>query len=144
MIVRLVVAALLTAALLGVGLPAAETAHAERAATLAQDELVEFRETTARFRTHNDATGPKQPGAVRLHTLRVPAGTTVQLGVGPRNESLRWEHETRRGRVETDLPFDGSLRLTAGAHRLRLRLVRADHGVRIRLRRFKSDAGATG
>jgi hypothetical protein len=143
-IVRLVVAVLLTAALLGVGLPAAETARSERAATLAQDELTDFRDATGRFRRHNDATRPGQPGAVRLHTFRVPAGTTIRLGVGPRNESLRWKHGTGAGRVETDLSFDGSLRLTEGRHCVRLRLVRADSAVRIRLRRFKSDAGATG
>ncbi|RNJ26993.1 DUF7311 family protein [Halosegnis longus] len=144
MIVRLAVAVLLAGALLGVGLPAAETARTERAATLTQNELIEFRETTARFRTHNDATRPERPGAVRIHRLRVPAGTTIRLGVGPHNESLRWKHDARRGRVETDLPFARSVRLTAGSHRLRLGLVRVDGKVRIRLRTFKSDAGTTG
>ncbi|MDZ7747420.1 MAG: hypothetical protein U5K28_13320 [Halobacteriales archaeon] len=144
MIVRLTVATLLTAALLGVGLPAAETAHSERAATLAHDELTEFRETAARFYIHNDATRPDIPGASRRYTLRVPDSTTVWLGVGPRNERLRWQHDAHEGHVETDLLLDGSLRLDAGSHRLRLRLVRTDDGNRIRVARFKSDAEATG
>ena len=143
-IIRLVVAVLLTAALLGVGLPAAETAQSERAATLARDELTELRETLARFETRNDATRPGLPGATRLYTLRVPAGVTVRLGVGPRNESIQWSRGEHRGRVETDLPLANTLRLTGGTHRLRLRLVRVDGEPRIRVRRFKSDPATTG
>lgn len=144
MIIRLVVAVLLTTALLAVGLPAAETARSERAATLTQDELTEFRETVARFETRNDATRPGLPSATRPYTLRVPAGVTVRLGVGPRNESIQWSRGERRGRVETDLSLDDTLRLTGGTHRLRLRLVRVDGEPRIRVRRFKSDTATTG
>jgi len=143
-IIRIAVAALLTTALLGVGLPAAETARSERAATLARDELTELRETMARFETRNDATRPGLPSATRPYTLRVPAGVTVRLGVGPQNESMRWSRGERRGRVETDLPLADTLRLTGGTHRLRLRLVRVDGKVRIRVQRFKSDPATTG
>ena len=135
MVIRVVVTVLLAAALVGVALPAAETARDDHAVALARDELVDFRASAAQFVAGNDPPPPGVAGPSLLVTVRVPDGVTLRVGVGPRSESLTWRREGRAGRVETDLPFESSLTLREqGRHRLRLTLV-ADGAVTLRVRR---------
>jgi hypothetical protein len=143
-VIRLLLAVGVTAALLGYALPAVEDARADRADALAREELTTLRDETARFAARNDATAPGVPGPARLVTVRVPRGTSLRVGVGPRGESLGWVREGRRGRVESDLRFDRLLHLVEpGRHRLRVSLVRRDGGTVVRVRRFKPDKGTT-
>lgn len=136
--IRLLLAVGVTAALVGYALPAVEEARADRADALARDELTTLREETARFAARTDATAPGVPGPTRLVTVRVPRGTSLRVGVGPRSQSLGWVREGRQFRVETDLRFDRTLRLDdAGRHRLRVSLVRDADGTVVRVRRFK-------
>lgn len=142
--IRLLLAVVLMVALVGYALPAVEDARAARADALAREELTTFREETTRFAARNDATAADLPGPTLLVTVRVPRGTSLRLGVGPRGESLEWDRGGRRGRVETDLRFDEPLRIDdAGRHRLRVSLVRTGDGPAVRVRRFKPEKGTT-
>ena len=146
MVVRVLVSVLLAAALLGYALPAVEEAHTSRADILAREELGTLGDVTEQFVTANDAASPGVAGASRVVEVRVPRGTTLAVGVGPRDESLAWTRSGRAGwvgRVETDVAFDGSLRLReAGTHRLALALVRADGGLAVRVRTVKRNLSA--
>lgn len=142
--IRLLLAVAITAALVGYALPAVEDARANRADALAREELTTLREQTADFAGQNDATPPGLPGPTRLAAVRVPRGTSLRIGVGSRSESLEWVRDGWRGRVETDLRFDESLKLDdSGVHRLRVSLVRRDGRTVVRVRRFKPENGTT-
>ncbi|MFC7177197.1 DUF7311 family protein [Halosegnis marinus] len=143
MVVRVVLAVLLAAALVGYALPAVEDARAGRADGLARDELTDLRERVARFAERNDPAPPGTAGASLVVVVRVPRETDLGMGVGPRGESLAWERDGRN-RVETDLSFDGPLWLREpGRHRLRLSLVARDGEDLLLVRRFKSGNGTT-
>lgn len=142
--IRLLLAVGLTAALLGYALPAVEDARAGRADALAHEELTTLRDETASFAARTDATAPGVPGPTRLVTVRVPRGTSLRVGIGPRNESLGWVRDGHRGRVESDLRFDEPLRIDdPGTHQLRVSLVRRGGRTVVSVRRFKPENGTT-
>lgn len=144
MVIRLLLAVGVTAALVGYALPAVEDARSNRAEALAREELTTLREQTVDFAARNDATPPDLPSPTRLATVRVPRGTSLRVGVGPRSESLEWARDGRSGRVETDLRFYESLQLDdPGVHRLRVSLVRRNGRTVVRVRRFKPENGTT-
>ena len=136
---RVVLAVLLSTALLGVALPAADTARSQRAATLAADEATDLAGTIDRFTRRNDAVVAGADGATRLVTVRVPAGTALRVQSG----QLVWTQGDRTHPVTTDVRLVGDATLAAGRHRLRLSLHRRDGEPVVTVRRFKSEAEAT-
>lgn len=146
MVVRVVVAVLLAAALLGYALPAVDRAHVSRADALARDELEDLGDATERFATGNAPPPPGVAGASRVVDVRVPRGTTLAVGVGPRGASLAWTRPGRAGwvgRIGTSVAFDGPLRLrAAGTHRIEFTVVRADAGPQVSVGRVASTSGA--
>lgn len=145
MVVRVVVAVLLATALLGYALPAVEQARDSRADALAQGELRSFDDAVTRFVATNEPAPPGVADAGLVVEVHVPRGTTLAVGVGPRDESLAWTRPGRRGwvgSVRTAVAFAESLRLReAGRHRLELALVRTGDGPTVQVRTLKRDAG---
>lgn len=141
--IRVLLAVVLAAALVGYALPAVEQARASRADTLARDELTDFRATAVQFAATNDPVPAGTAGATLLVTVRVPRDTALGIGVGPHDESLAWDRAGRT-RVETDIRFDGTLWLReSGRHRLRLSLVERGRDRVVRVRRFKPERATT-
>lgn len=136
---RVVLAVLLSTALLGVALPAAETARSQRAATLAAEEATDLAAVADRFARRNDAVVARAEGATRLVAVRVPAGTTLRVESG----RLVWTQGDRTHRVTTDVRLAGDATLAPGRHRLRLSLYRRDGEPVVTVRRFKSEAETT-
>ncbi|WP_435195708.1 DUF7311 family protein [Natronomonas sp. EA1] len=159
--IRLVLAVLLTAALLGASLPAVEEGRGSRTDTLVGAELTRFERVATALRQSNDPVSLGDGGARRLVTLRVPgaswtsARATVALGgAAGQTDRLGWSRggTTRSRRLPVDLRVvaDGSLRpdgtpleLGPGRHRLALGLVRVDGRAVVTVRRFKRWNGMT-
>lgn len=137
--IRVVLAVLLSTALLAVSLPAVDTARSQRAATLAAEQATELATTADRLARRNDAVPAGVAGATRLLEVRVPAGTTLRVHDG----RLSWDQDGRTHRVETAVPLGGDLVLPAGSHRVRVSLSRRDGRVVVVVRRFKPEAAAT-
>lgn len=137
--IRVVLAVLLSAAILGVALPAADTARSQRAATLAADESNEFATAVDRFARRNDAVAAGTPGATRLTTVRVPSGTTIRV----RNGHVTWTDGDRTHRSTTGVRLAGNLTLGPGTHRVELSLHRWDGTPVVTVRRFKPETAAT-
>lgn len=159
--IRLVVATLLTVALLGVSLPAIEEGRASRTDALVGDELDRFERTATELRREDDPVAPGAAGARRLVTVRVPGDswtgtrTTVELGTtaGP-TDGLAWSRggTTRRRPLPFDLrvveggtlrPDGTPLELGPGRPQLALGLVRIDGRAAVTVRRFKSENRTT-
>ncbi len=136
MVVRVVLAVLLSAALLSLALPAADTARDQRAATLAAGEAEQVASAAERLARTND---PVSRGATRPLAVRVPAGTAIRLG----NGTLAWLQDGRRHRVDAAVRLAGDLTLGSGRHRIRLSLVRRNGTAVVAVRRFKAERAAT-
>lgn len=144
MVIRVVLAGCLTLALLGYALPAVEDARDDRADALARAELTALRDSATRFAAENEPAPEGVAGATRILSIRVPRATDLAVGVGPRGESLAWKRDGRVRRVETDIPFAGTVWLREpGRHRLRLVLELMAGEVVVTVRRFKSGNGTT-
>lgn len=137
--IRVVLAVLLSAAILGVVLPAADTARSQRAATLAADEANEFTVAVDRFVRRNDPVPVGSPGATRLVTVRMPAATTLRI----RDGHVAWTHGDRTHRVTTDTQLAGNLTVGPGTHQVRLSLHRENGEPVVTVRRFKPENAAS-
>lgn len=132
--IRVVLAVLLAAAIVGVTTSAAERGASARAVTLLRDEASSLAGAAERLAARNDA------GAARTVVVEVPSRRwgrpTAHLRM---NDSVRWRVGERTGSVGTDVSLrvdDGPIHLPAGSHRIRLRLVGRDGDPAVRLRRF--------
>jgi hypothetical protein len=158
-VIRAVLAVCLAVALLGVTVPAVETASRDHSARVAEAELTRFRATVADLAATDDALPADSPGARRLVTLRIPtpdlaAAPVSYLAVGgvpgaassegTSETSDRLAYRLRGGRPRTvsvpvDLrtPDEEPLVLRSpGRHRVRCRLVVTEHGgVAVRVER---------
>lgn len=118
--VRVTLAVVLTAALLGVGLPAAERAGDARTATRLDDVTDRLTAAVTRLAVGNDAT--RSGAARRTVRLRVPPGGTLRVG----RDALAWRVDGgswHRRRLPQSLTTGGDrLTLAPGRHRLRLSL----------------------
>lgn len=163
--IRVLLAVVVTAAIAGLALPAAERGETARANTLLRGEVTALASTMEAFAARNDAVAPGTAGATRRVTLRVPhtrwgaPPPTVYVGGVPgrsaplRSDLLGWRVGTRTRLVQVGVPVavvrDGRpvaaplVLRTPGTHRLRLRLVR--HGGRpvVTVRRFMTRNGTT-
>lgn len=138
-VVRVVLAVLLSAAILATALPAADTARSQRAATLAAAETETIATAADRLARRNDAVASGGAGATTLVEVRVPPLATVHLRAG----RLAWVVGGRTHTVTTGVRLVGTVRLAAGRYRLRLSLTRRDGEPTVTVRRFKSEAAAT-
>lgn len=137
--IRVVLAMLLSAAILGVALPAADTARSQRAATLAADEANEFTTAVDRFARRNDPVPVGSPGATRLTTVRVPTATTLRV----RGDHVAWTHDDQTHHITTDIRLAGNLTVGPGTHQVRLSFHRANGESFVTVRRFKPESAAT-
>lgn len=138
-VVRVVLAVLLSTAILATALPAADTARSQRAATLAAAETGTIATAADRLARENDAVAAPGSGASTLVEVRVPPRATVRLRAG----RLAWTVGGRTHTVRPDVRLVGTVRLDAGRHRLRLSLTRRDGEPTVSVRRFKSEPVAT-
>ncbi|WP_276260894.1 DUF7311 family protein [Haloglomus litoreum] len=117
---RVVLAVLLTAALLGTGLPAAERAGETRTATRLDGTAARLATAAARLAARNDPT--RSGAARRTIRLRVPPDGRLRIG----HDTLAWRVDDgawHRQRPSPDLVAEhGRLTLAPGHHRLRLSL----------------------
>lgn len=150
--IRVILAVLLSTAIVATVMPAVEQGHGARAKVLAREEVTTLRDTLERFARRNDPVVPEEGGATRPVTVRVPDEVTVRLGgttsdaesgtVTPTGTVLRWTRGAVSHRVRADVRLVGSLSLGPGRHRLRLRYVWLDGRPTVTVRRFKSEGAA--
>lgn len=147
--IRLVLAVVLAAAVLGTTLPVLEEARAGRTATLTRAELVAFVDATDRFAATSDPVPFGSGAARRTLTLRLPVvgwageAMTVTFDGGT---GVEWRVGDRTGTVETHLPVrgvDGPLALRGGGHRLVVRYGLTPDGPVVLVRAFKDEDGTT-
>lgn len=121
--IRVVLAVVVSAALLGVGLPAAERVDRERNAALATDELESVADTAAELSEGNDPIDRDREPAATTIAVDVPAPTFADEGrVRIRDDELRWEPAGGRNHtVEPSVPLRVEAPIVAG-DRFRLRL----------------------
>lgn len=127
--IRVVLAVVLTTALLGIGLPNAERADRERNAALATAELESVSDTAARLAAENDPVAPDRNPAATTVIIDVPEPTFADGGrVRLRDDELRWEPTGGRNHtVDPSVPFRVEAPLVAaGQIRVRLSFVRLD------------------
>lgn len=137
--IRVVLAALLSAAVVATALPAVERAQRHRAAELATDELADLRDAAERLAAANDPAPPGTSGATRAVAVRVPRGVTLELGA----DGLSWRRGAHDQRLRVEVPLSGNVTLAErGRHRLRLSLVREGGVERVAVRRFKPEPAA--
>lgn len=135
--IRTVLAVLLAVALLGLSLPAADAAARDQVATRVAEEVGALAAAAERLAGGNDPVAPGTGGARRTVTLAVPhdrlvgPGATALVGGCPAADLC---YRVGRG-PPTGVPASIEVRpaadqlvLGAGAHRLRLRYVRAPTG----------------
>lgn len=137
--VRVVLAVLLTAGLLAVGLPAAERATQGHAATRLDGTATALDAAAERLARRNDAT--RHGDARRVVTARVPAGGALrieEIGIAWRVDGGPWHH--LRPRVPLDVT-DGPLHLDRGRHRIRLVLRRHGGGAVVTITRQRPSLG---
>lgn len=137
--IRVVLAVLLSAAILATVLPAADIARSQRAATLVAAETEELAAVADRFARRNDAIRGTEPGASAVVEVRVPQGTAVEVERG----RLAWAHGRTDHRVTSSVRLAGDIHLGPGTHRLRLGLRQREGEPVVVVRRFKSEAAAT-
>jgi hypothetical protein len=140
--VRIALAVVLAAALLGVALPAVDAGRGERTATAVESSAERIARTAAHLRAVEDPTPPDVPGARAVVTVDVPAQSWdaagvayVAVGGSPGAPGDRGVVAYRvRGRQSRTVPLDVAVRTpdgpvafrTAGEHRVALSLVRDD------------------
>jgi hypothetical protein len=160
---RVVVAVALAVALLGVAMPAVDSARVDHADARVATALDRLAATAERLRARNDPSPPGTAGArrmitlhlpgpswasARLETLSVPATTAGRGPSGRGTVTWRVEGGGRRTRV-LSAPVvgpDGGLTVRGGGSRqLVVELVREGGRAVVRIRRpeFKSDAGTS-
>lgn len=147
--IRVVLAVVLGSALLGVALPAAESADGDRITTLAVDELERVNETAARLAAGNDPVDPSESPPATTIELEPPEPTFAESGrIHLDDDELRWvPADGRNETVETTVPtrVDGPIVVVDRAP-IRLSLVRTGEEpvVRIQLGRegFKYEPAA--
>ncbi|MEF8860939.1 MAG: hypothetical protein V5A40_04175 [Haloarculaceae archaeon] len=157
--IRVALAALLAAALLGVTMPVIGDARSSATDRTLGADLARVGNAAESLAARHDAVRP-EAGPARLTVgLVVPerdwgrAPATVTVGGDPAGDSLAWQvgdGPRRSVGVGVELrvwraggPVDGSLRLGPGRHRLVLSLVRVDGSQVVAVRGFKSDTGRT-
>ncbi|WP_299233699.1 DUF7311 family protein [Natronomonas sp.] len=127
--IRVVVAVVLSSALLGAALPSAERADRERNAALATAELEAIADRAARLAAENDPVAPGRTPAAITVSIDVPQPTFADGGrVRIRRDELRWEPidgPNRSVGLPVELRVESSIVLTDRA-RIRLSLRRID------------------
>ena len=122
-VIRVVLAATLAAALVGVGLPVAERAERNSNADLAEAELETLADAVEELAATND---PAEEGATMLIEVRPPESTVTSGGrIVIDDDRLRWWPDDGVNRtVESTVPMhtDGTLIITEST-RIRLSLV---------------------
>jgi hypothetical protein len=158
-VIRVALAALLAAALLGAATPAVEDARTDATERGLRADLSRVGAAAETLRSRHDAVRPGAGPARRTVEIVVPAAgwgvapATVTVGSGPEDDGLAWRvgdgprHAVRVG-VELRIWRDGnavtgSLRLGPGRHRLVLSLVRVEGRPAVAVRGFKSDTGGS-
>ncbi|MCQ4331938.1 hypothetical protein KM295_00260 [Natronomonas sp. F2-12] len=121
--IRVVLAVVVSAALFGLGLPAAERVDRERNAALATDELESVGDAAERLVTENDPIAPDRKPAATTVVVDVPEPTFANRGrVRIRDDELHWEPAGGRNHtVDPPVPIRVKTPIVA-ADRLRLRL----------------------
>jgi hypothetical protein len=158
-VIRVVLAALLAAALLGATTPVIEDARVSSTDRTLRADLSRVGAAAESLAARHDPVRPGAGPARRTVRLVVPesgwgrASATVAVGAGADGDSLSWrvgDGPRRAVRVGVELrawrdgrPADGTLRLGPGRHRLVLSFVRADGRSVVLVRGFKSDTGRT-
>jgi hypothetical protein len=156
-VIRVVLAVLLAAALLGAATPAIEDARVAATDRALGADLSRVGTAAETLAARHDAVRPGVGPARRTVRLVVPgrswgrARATVTVGTEPSGGRLEWQvgnrpSRTRRIDVELGVWRDGEvvageLRLGPGDHRLVLSLVRIDGRPAVAVRGFKSDTG---
>jgi hypothetical protein len=136
-VIRVVLAVALSAALLGIGLPAAERAERARNAELATAELEDVESAARRLAATSDPVRPPETPAGTTITLEVPAPQFAEPGrLRIDDERLRWLHPTGRNRtIVPDVPIRVETPIvTAKRLRVRLSLLHRDEGTVVRIR----------
>lgn len=144
--IRVVLAVLLSAAIVAMAVPAAEQGREERADALVQEEATTLGATVERLARRNDPVPAGEHGATRPVTVRIPDGVTMYLGTPgatSRGADIRWTRGAAGDLVSLGVPLVGELVLGPGRHRLRLSLVRVDGDPAVTVRRFKPGEAAT-
>lgn len=137
--IRLVLAVLLSTAIVATALPAIERGQRQRADTLATDELTDFRDAVDRFAVANDPAPSGTRGASQVLTVRVPDGVTFYVG----GDGLTWRRGAYDRRIYSEPALAGNVTLEGpGRYRLQLSLV-DDGGATVVVRRFKSESAAS-
>lgn len=138
--IRVVLAAALATALLGIALPVAESAERDRNADLATGELQRLADRAGRLAEHND---PVAPGADPAATTVVVTSPEPQFTDGGRvvvrNGSLAWQPDAGAAEtVEPPVPVrvDAPIRVTERT-RLRLSFVSVDGRAVVRVARAR-------
>jgi hypothetical protein len=136
-VIRVVLAVVVSAALLGIGLPAAEQAERDRNAALAAAELERLAGAAERLAAENDPVEPGRSPAGATLELDVPAPTFAEPGrIRIGDDRLRWVH--RRGRNRTvvpAVPIRAETPIVAtGRLRIRLTFVRRGDASAVRVR----------
>lgn len=157
--IRVALAVLLAAALLGAATPAIEDARASATDRQLRADLARVGVAAEGLAARHDAVRPEAGPARRTVRLVVPgtgwgrAPATATVGTGSGSGELRWrvgdgpERSVDVGvalRVQRNgTAVAGQLRLGPGRHRLVLSLVRVDGRPTVVVRGFKSDTGRT-
>jgi len=129
---RVVVAVALATALLGVSMPAVQSARVDHAHSRVAIELDTLAATAARLQERNDPAPPDVRGARRTVVLHLPGGAWTSADIsylvvpGPSSDlprgTVRYRVADGRERTRsTEVPLvgpPGGLRLTGGRHRL--------------------------
>jgi hypothetical protein len=134
---RVVLAVVVSAALLGTGLPAAEQAERDRNAALAVAELERLAGAAERLAAENDPVESGRSPAGATLELGVPAPTFAEAGrIRIGSERLRWVHGRGRNRtVVPTVPIRVETPIVAtGRLRVRLALVRSGDASAVRIR----------
>lgn len=135
--IRVVLAVVLSAALLGVGLPAAEQAERDRNAELATAELEAVASAAQRLTATSDPVSRSEIPAGTTITLETPSSRFAESGrLRIDSNRLQWVHPTGRNKTvvpEVSIDVETPI-VTANRLRVRLSLRRRDGGSVVRIR----------
>ena len=134
--IRVVLAVILSTALLGIALPAAEQAEQERNAELATAELERVAEAADRLAAGNDPVKPAEMPAGTTLVLDVPTPTFAEQGrIRIADGELRWvlrEGENRTVVPDTTVHIETPI-VTADRVRVRLSYVYLDDSSTVKI-----------
>lgn len=134
--IRLVLAVILSTALLGTALPAAERVEQDRNAELATAELERVAEAAGRLAAENDPVEPTDIPAGTTLTLDVPSSRFTEQGqIRIAGGELRWvlrEGDNRTVVPNTPIHIETPI-VTADRVRLRLSFVSVDDSPTVRI-----------